>query len=177
MPYARDKQAILDEVDQQLAELKVSAAERKALSRVFVNLVGVDLAGIYSATMAQVVEEKVRQAAEKTTKQPSPEAQADYEKVVAAVEAWNKELNKSYLVENFSMPERLPIPVVLLDEREQAVARKFGAELMAAFNESEKKGGYSNAAAALVDEYNSGSDVVAARRARELFGPSFARDK
>jgi hypothetical protein len=176
-PYARDKQAILDEVDQQLADLNVSSSERRALSRTFVNLIGVDLSNIYSATIGQVVQEKIRQAGERTTKQPSSEAQAAYEKAIAASEAWQRDTNKNYLVETFNMPEHLPVPTALLDEREQALAQKFANVIMTAFAESEKKGGYSSMAATLIDEYNSNFDVVAARRASEIFGPTFPQDK
>jgi hypothetical protein len=176
-PYAKDKQAILDEVDQQLADLNVSATERRALSRTFVNLIGVDLSSIYSATIGQVVQEKIRQAGERTTKHPGPEAQAAYEKAIAASEAWQKDLNKNNLVETFNMSEHLLIPTALLDEREQVLTQKFANAIMTAFAESEKTGGYSSAAATLVDDYNSNFDVVAARRAREIFGSTFPQDK
>jgi hypothetical protein len=177
-PYARDKQAILDEVDQQLVDLNVSASERRTLSRTFVNLVGVDLSVVYAETMQQVVQEKIREAGERTTKQPVPEgAQAEYQKVIAASAAWNKELGKNYLVENFDMSDHLLIPAELLDEREQTITKKFAEEIMAAFVESDRKGGYSANAAALVDEYNANPQIVAAQRARQIFGPTFPPDK
>ena len=38
-----DKQAILDEVDQQLGDLNVSKAERDAITEPFVQMIGFDL--------------------------------------------------------------------------------------------------------------------------------------
>jgi len=73
-PYAKDKQAILGEIDRQLVDLKASANDRREISRTFVNLIGVDLYYGFRSIMDQVVSEKRRQAAQATDKNPESQS-------------------------------------------------------------------------------------------------------
>jgi len=74
------------------------------------------------------------------------------------------------------MPDVLIIPTSLLDEREQQIAKQFRDHLITMFNECLKKGGYTSEAAALIDSFNADDATVFARRAREMFGPTFEKD-
>jgi Fe-S oxidoreductase len=177
-PYAKDKQAILDEIDRQLVDLKASASDRREISRTFVNLIGVDLHYYFSSTMEQVVSEKQRRLGQVTVeKEKNPESQAAYEKAIEQAASWRRELDKaSLLVETFNLPDVLIIPTNLLDEREQQIAKTFRDRLIETFNECVKKGGYTNEAAALIDNLNSNAATVIAKQAREMFGPTFEKD-
>jgi hypothetical protein len=66
-------------------------------------------------------------------------------------------------------------PTNLLDEREQQIAKNFRDHLLVIFDECSKKGGYTSEAAALVDSSN-GNATLYAKRAREMFGPTFEKD-
>lgn len=170
-PYAKDKQSILDEIDRQLIDLKVSNTDRREISKIFVNLVGVDLFLIYRGVMEQVVQEKVRQAQDKLTKEQNPEHQAAYEGAVHQSENWHSDLDRPYFVESFVLSDHLSIPSKMLDDREFGITKGFKDELVAMFNESAKKNGYSDQTAALVDKYRDETEL--AKKSREMFGATF----
>jgi hypothetical protein len=108
-------------------------------------------------------------------KEKNPESQSAYEKAIADAANWRRELDKPYLVETFNLPDLLVIPTNLLDEREQQITKRFRDQLITMFNECSKKGGYTSEAAALIDGSN-GDATVFAKRAREMFGPTFEKD-
>jgi hypothetical protein len=175
-PYAKDKQAILDEIDRQLVDLKVSADDRREISRTLVNLIGVDLFYNFRSTMEQVVSEKQRQLGQATVqKEKTPESQSAYEKAIEQAASWRRELDKHYLIETFSLPDALIIPTNLLDEREQQIAKKFRDHFVTMFTECSKKGGYTSESAALIDNFNN-DETMFAKQAREMFGSTFEKD-
>src|SRR5260370_24134650 len=54
-PSAAEKQSVLDEMNNQLNELKVDEAERKAIAKPLIVLIGVDLYQVYDRVMERFV--------------------------------------------------------------------------------------------------------------------------
>src|SRR5271170_7093417 len=60
-PSAKDKQAMLDEVNRQLAALNVGAEDQRAVTQPYVQLIAVDLYGIFAAVMDRYIQWKQSQ--------------------------------------------------------------------------------------------------------------------
>jgi hypothetical protein len=148
-PPARDKQAVLDEIDKQLAELKVSPEELANIQRPFVKMVRLDFfflfqgvlnqyAGILNAKLVADVHE---------AKDPSA-ASAVVMRHSDLITAWTKRTQKddpAADLENQSLEDVLndymPKSGEWLNDKELAVIKKFRADIVRLNADCEKKGG------------------------------------
>jgi hypothetical protein len=170
-PTAKEKQAILDEVDQQLAGMSVTADERRDISRPLVSLIGVDFHNLY----LQVIERFImRKEAELSRLGPgSPDDVARRQAFSNAVGAWRAASgtrgpsaeNKEYDLAPFL---EAATPVDIMDTRESAAFAKLRNDILALYQGCRDKGGYTPAAAAFLDTY---SDIGGAdQKLKELLG-------
>lgn len=175
-PSVKDKQAILDQFDEQLLFLKVSSDERREIERPYVQLIGADLYGIFCRVMeryAQWKEEVDLRRGENT-----PARIAERQNFTAEIGEWRKALTggpyanlKNYDLE---MSLKHATPDKLLDDKSRPKVEQFRKELLALYIACEAKGGYTKEAADFVDPFMGQNDMMAVdAKMKEVFGVSF----
>jgi hypothetical protein len=173
-PPAREKQAVLDEIDSQLAELKVSPEERANIQRPFVTMVRLDFfflfQGVLSHYAAILNTELVANVHEA---KDSSAASAVVMRHSELITAWTKrtqkedpsgDLEKESLenVLNKYMPKRGE----WLSDKELAVMQKFKGEIVRLNADCEKKGGYTPEAVTYYDRYSGDRNIDKAKQLR-----------
>jgi len=174
-PTAKDKQAVLDEVDQQLIALKVGDEERREIKKPLVQMIGLDLWNIYSQVMERFLYWKRKELAQRANSEQSEEARAALQKFITDEASWRATARgESPFKElaNYDLEKYLVVatPTALLDETEKSLAEKFRTEVLGLYNGCRAKGGFTPAAAEFYDKYldRSGTDL----KVKELFGLS-----
>jgi hypothetical protein len=174
-PTAKDKQAVLDEVDQQLVALKVSDEERRDIKKPLVQMIGLDLNNIYSQVMERFLYWKRKDLTQLANREQSEEARAALQQFTTDEGEWRAAASgQSPFKElaNYDLKKYLIIntPTALLDEPQKAIAERFRAEILGLYNACQAKGGFTPAAAEFYDTYQ--STAGADRKLMELFGIS-----
>lgn len=173
-PAERENGAIVREIEKQLVELDVSAADRREISSIYVTMLGLDLQTIFYAVLDNVVWQKLKHADELLAKQDSAENKAFQQQRWNDATAWRKEISEPVLIREFRLENGLMIPEKLLDPEEQRAARKFKDELLKMFNDMKLQGRPTEETSQLIDTYlGIERDKVSSRKARELFSASF----
>lgn len=178
-PYARDKQLILEEIGQQMADLKISDNERREISKKFVQLVAVDLAAAYAKCISALVDDKYQRAARATTeemqKDPTDGAKADLDILATKVNSWRQQMQSAnyVVVEQFDLPKALKLmtPDAILSDNEREGAKRFENAVAALFKASAAKGNLTTEASDLIDSLQTDEDIR--RKTGEEFGYSF----
>jgi hypothetical protein len=175
-PPAREKQAILDEIDNQLAELKVLPEELADIQRPFVKMVRLDFVFLFQGVLRQyatiINTELVANVHE--AKDPSA-ASAVVMHHSELITAWTKRTEKeaeepgTYL-EKESLEDLLndyvPKSGEWLDDKELAVMQRFKAEIVRLNGDCEKKGGYTPEAVTYYDRYSGDHNIEKAKQLR-----------
>jgi len=175
-PSAIDKQKLLDQTDEQLRALKVDEAVRKTIAKPLIALIGVDLYQTYSQVMDRFVFWTQEKENRKLNANHTPEAQAEYQKVLAEIAVWrraNAGKGPGDNLQNYDLGSYLSrnTPTALLGEPQKAAAEAFRAEILWLYDDCASKGGYTPEAAAFLDRhvgenYQGAADL----KVRELFG-------
>jgi hypothetical protein len=176
-PPAAEKQAILDEIDQQLADLNVSPEERSAITRPFVQMIGFDLYLIFNQVLQKYAAEKNAALIQRVNSSQKEEDRGAIQSHGSTITAWTKriegkspfEMLATYKFED-ELERIMPRADEWLNQKELETARSFKEELVALFKDCEKKGGYTPAAAAFNQAYR--DDLGARAKAKELFKDS-----
>jgi hypothetical protein len=173
-PPAKDKQAVLDEIDNQLAELKVSPDELANIQRPFVKMVRLDFFFLFQGVLSQyagMINSKLV-ADVHEAKDPSA-ASAIVMRHSDLITAWTKRTQKDDPgadLENHSLEDVLndyvPKSGEWLSDKELAVVRKFKLEVMRLNADCEKKGGYTAEAVTYYDRYSGDHNIDKARQLR-----------
>jgi hypothetical protein len=166
-PRAADKQAILDEIDSQLAELKVSPGEIANIQRPFVKLVRLDFVFLFQGVLNQyaaIINAKLVDDVHHA--QDPSAASAIVMRHSDLITAWTKRTqNESFAaeLEKRSLEDLLngfiPKSGEWLSDRELAVFQKFKAEIIRLNADCEKKGGYTSEAVTYYDRYSGDHNV------------------
>lgn len=164
-PSAKEKQRLLDGVNQQLVALNVDHAKMLEISRPLVRLIGVDLFQIYKGSIGRYIEYKSQKIIGS-----DPQARVKW---TADVNDWRKTLpSLADDLNDYDLRDSLSraIPAGAFTAEEKAQAEKFAMEILRVFEACKAKGGYTDEAAAYYDDYHdlSGMD----KKAREFFGHS-----
>ena len=173
-PPAREKQAILDEIDNQLAELKVSPVELADIQRPFVKMVRLDFFFLFQGVLSQYAKivntELVADV--HAAKDPSV-ASAAVMRHSELITAWTKRTKKedpSADLEKESLEDALneymPKGGEWLNVKELAVIQKFTAEILRLNADCEKKGGYTPEAVTYYDRYSGDHNIDKAKQLR-----------
>lgn len=175
-PYARDKQRILEQVDNQLDELKISANDRREISRKFIQLVAVDLGNVFHRSIETGVNLKYSKfaaaAQSAMQKDPNDPSKEKLEKLAADINEWRSVIYTPYLVEDYDLTvrmDRLASPK-LLDERQLKEARNFAQKISLLFNASREKGNYTSETASFLDSFLTDDDIK--KKVIEIFALS-----
>jgi hypothetical protein len=173
-PPAREKQAILDEIDCQLAELKVSPEELTDIQRPFVKMVRLDFFFLFQGVLSQyaTILNTELVADVHAAKDPSA-ASAVVMRHSELITAWTKrtkkedpsaDLEKESLED--SLNEYMPKGGEWLNVKELAVMQKFKAEILRLNADCEKKGGYTPEAVTYYDRYSGDHNIGKAKQLR-----------
>ncbi len=173
-PPAKDKQAVLDEIDNQLAELKVSPDELANIQRPFVKMVRLDLFFLFQGVLNQyagIINSKLV-AAVHEAKDPNA-ASAIVMRHSDLITAWMKRTQKDDPgadLENQSLEDMLndyvPKSGEWLSDKELAVVQKFKSEIVRLNADCERKGGYTAEAVTYYDRYSGDHNIDKAKQLR-----------
>lgn len=169
-PSAKDKQAMLDEVDAQLRDLKVSAEERKALTSTYVRLIGFDLYMTYVRTLERYWQFKQQAIQQQAAREPTnQEIRAELERWRVGLLQWkpNYQMFERLAVMSFDNEIDRVTPSGWLSEGEQRALNSYRDEMLRIFKAVSDKGGFTPEAAVYYDTYHdvAGHD----KKIKELF--------
>jgi hypothetical protein len=172
-PAAKEKQAVLDEVDSQLAALKVSREERTALQRPYVQLIGFDFYLLFTRLFDRYGAWKQGELLRQLSANHNEQTAQAREVFAKGLNEWRRRAigNDVYgrlTTYKFEEEMQRAAPDDWLDERERKAAASLRAQMVRMFADCEKKGGYTAEAAEFYDRYHdlSGYD----RKINEVFG-------
>ena len=172
-PSAKDKQAVLDEVDQQLADLKVSTEERDALKRPYVQLIGFDFFMLFTRVFDRYASWKNDELLRQLNANHNEETKKAFESFSQKRDEWRRTALGDGLfgrLTSYKFAEEIQrvMPTGWLDERERKAAESFSTQMVRMFEECKKKGGYTLEAADFYDRYHDLGGYDA--KIKDLFG-------
>jgi hypothetical protein len=160
-PRAKEKQTVLDEIDAQLAELKVAPAEIANIQRPFVKVVRLDFFFLFQGVLNQYATLINAKLQNDVHTAPDPSVASGFVmKHSDLITAWTKRTqneNPAASLENESLEDLLntfvPKHGEWLSEKDLAVIQKFKSEIVRLNADCEKKGGYTSEASTYYDRY------------------------
>ena len=173
-PPAREKQAVLDDIDAQLAELKVTPDEIAKIQLPFVKMVRLDFFFLFQGVLMQyatIKNTKLVADAHAAVGQPgSLDPTLKHGELITAWTARTNNLDWGVVLEKQSLQDVLndfiPKTGEWLDDKELGVFQKFKAEIVRLNADCEKKGGYTAEAVTYYDRYSGDNNVEKARQLR-----------
>lgn len=173
-PPAKDKQAVLDEIDSQLAELKVSPEEIARIQLPFVKMVRLDFFFLFQGVLNQYASIINSKLVDDVHHAPDPSAaSAIVMKHSDLIMAWTKrtqkddpgaDLGKESLEDVLNA--YVPKSGEWLSDKELAVVQNFKTEIIRLNSECEKKGGYTAEAVTYYDKYSGDHNIDKAKQLR-----------
>jgi hypothetical protein len=172
-PYARDKQLILDDVDRQLFDLRVDQNDRKQISQTLVQLIAFDLYNVFTQSMDRLIQAKAQQTNTSNSTERSAASEAAWQTFVLNMDEWRKQAQSDIPIEKFAIRDQFQraIPAKLLSDSERKAANGFVTELLLLFDGCEKKGGYTDQAAAFLDTHRELAEIN--QKTKEVYGYTF----
>jgi hypothetical protein len=171
-PSAKEKQAVLDEVDSQLIDLKVSPEERAEIARPFVRIIGFDLYMAFARTIRAYGEAKNGKLLSLANASQTTEHRDAVEDHSKRITEWKKRTqgeNPFMRLNTYDLKAELdremPTPDEWLTERERRIPQRIEQQILDLYVGCEKKGGFTPDAADFHDKYSDNFE----RNARELF--------
>jgi hypothetical protein len=153
-PSAKEKQAVLDEVESQLIDLNVSPEERTEIARPFVRIIGFDLYMAFARTVrgyGAAKNGKLLALANASQTAEHRDAVEDHSKRITE---WSKRTegeNPFRRLNTYDLKAELdremPTPDEWLNERERRIAQRFEQQILDLYVGCEKKGGFTPEAA------------------------------
>ncbi len=175
-PSGRDKQAQLEEIDKQLADLNLTPEEREDIVRPVVRIIGFDLYQVFSRTL-QAYSALRYSALVERARSEKPEYVQARESHSAGYAKWHQReagQNPFERLNTYDLKSELeretPREGEWLDERELEITRRFAQEILGLYAGCVAKGGYSTEAAIYLDDYGKGDLDGYQRKAREVYG-------
>jgi len=172
-PSTGDKQAILDEVDQQLGDLNVSKAERDTITEPFVQMIGFDLYQNFARVIQGYGAPKLKVLNARAAASQKSEDQQAVTDHSTRITAWTKRTQNPDLfsrLKTYSFKDELdremPNETEWLSPSEHVIAEKFKNQVLSLFEACRKKGGYTPETAAFMDRFPAEREQVV----MELFG-------
>jgi hypothetical protein len=132
---ARDKQSMLDEMDNQLRDLKVPADERKALSVSYVKIIGFDIYMMYVRTLERYFQFKQQAMQLEVNKDISSPVKAELDKWRAGRPSWKANYNLFENLETYSFADEIgrATPSGWLNEADQKAVDAYKNEIINLF--------------------------------------------
>lgn len=169
-PMATEKQAMLDEIDAQLQTLNVSPADRRALSRTWVKLIGFDFYVQYIRTLERYFQFKEQAMSGDVSRNSNSPVKEELERWRGGRPTWKPNWSVFENLDTYSFEDEIQrvTPSGWLSESDQKAAQVYKNEMLNLYRAVEAKGGYTKEAAAYYDKYSDtgGQD----KKIIELFG-------
>jgi hypothetical protein len=174
-PPARERQAVLDQIDDQLVELKVSPQEMEIIQRPFVNMVRLDFFFLFNGTLQQYAGLLNEQLVANVRSSQDPNAaSAVVMRHSDLITAWTNRTRNDDVAADLDhkslesiLNNYMPKSGEWLAEKDLRVIEKFKDEIVRLNADCEKKGGYTSEAAAYYDKYGGDHNVDKARELRK----------
>jgi hypothetical protein len=179
-PSTKEKQAMLDEVDQQLTDLNVSKAERDGITEPFVQIIGFDLYQMFAKIIHGYAAPKYSALIAKANASQKEEDQLALVRHSERIGVWTKRTQNPHLfsrLKTYSLKEELerelPNENEWMSDSERAIAEKFKNRVLELFEGCKKKGGYTPEAADFMDRFPEEREQVV----QGLFGEELKKIK
>ncbi|PWE81480.1 hypothetical protein XF30_02865 [Bradyrhizobium sp. SUTN9-2] len=157
-PSTKDKQSVLDDIDAQLSDLKVTPEERAVIVAPWVQMIKADFFFLFSRVLREFATVKSQDLTQKVQTTQSQEARDANMAHSALITPWTQQRNNFNPMERLGVKtlsdvidEYLPAKGGWLSDKELAAFEAFKKELVRLNAESEKKGGYTPEAASYYD--------------------------
>lgn len=169
-PNAAEKQALLDEIDNQLKALNVSDKERRELSSTYLQIAGFDFYMFYARTLERYIQFKTNDLIAQINKNNANEvAKAELERFRQGSAEFKPNYQLFFQLKTYSLSDELGrLSTSWMSERDQKAADTFRNQILSLFKASQEKGGLTKDAAEYYDRYSDlgGQD----KKIIELFG-------
>ena len=177
-PLAKDKQAILDQVYEQLNALKVSDDEKREITKPYVQMIAADLYPIFFKVMDRYVQWEETQLRKSSN---TADGAAAMRAFTVDVGEWRIPASRGPFYDDYDLEVSLRrgTPDKILDDSNRPNVMKFRSQVLDLYEACKSKGGYTNEAAEFMDAYGAYgySDPKAIeRKVAEVFGVTMAED-
>ncbi|WP_245448792.1 hypothetical protein [Bradyrhizobium ottawaense] len=176
-PSARDKQSVLDDIDAQLSDLKVTPEERAIIVKPWVAMIKADFFFLYSRVVREFATIKASDLTARIHATQSREAQEASMAHSDLITPWSNQTSKFGAMERLErkslaavIDEYMPAKGGWLSEKELATFETFKLELVRLNDNCAKKGGYTPEASDYYDRYKEGQNDKA--QAKQLWEAS-----
>lgn len=174
-PSAKDKQAVLDEIDTQITDLTVTSEERAIIVRPWVQMIRSDFFSLFSRVVREFATLKSSDLTKKIHAAQSQEANDAFLAHSVLITPWSKKNEKFSPFEHLEskslstvIDEYMPVEGGWLSDKELAAIDVFKQQIIQLNADCEKKGGYTAEAA----EYYDKNAKQQAEKAKELWSAS-----
>ncbi|MGB3044952.1 MAG: hypothetical protein WBB98_17400 [Xanthobacteraceae bacterium] len=174
-PPAKVRQAVLDDIDSQLADLKIAPAEREVIVRPWTQMIRVDFFFVFTRVVREFATLK---ASDLTAKIHATQNQEDHDasnRHSELITPWFKQNENIKPLERLEadslsvvLDEYMPKSGEWLSDRELATIEVFKREIIRLSDDCDRKGGYTGEAA----EYYDSLSEHQAEKAKELWAAS-----
>jgi hypothetical protein len=172
VPSAKDKQAVLDEIDAQLAVLKVNPEDIAAIKRPFVQMIELDFYFLYLKTIRSYAELRYSALTYRANRRDTEENKQARDLHSEKITPWSARTNDpdpfARLMNNTlddELARFIPRADEWLNAREREIAEELKRLIVRLNSECAKKGGYTEQAANYYDKYHGNTKALA----EELF--------
>ncbi|HWK96420.1 MAG TPA: hypothetical protein VNR39_13455 [Pseudolabrys sp.] len=167
-PPVAEKQAILDEIDKQLVELRAKPEEIESIKKPFVQMIALDFYFLYTRTIRSYAELRFTALIERRARNNSPasiEPELQHSSKISEWTARTNEVDPISRLSNSTLEAELtrfsPREGEWLNADEREIVDDFRKVIVRLYAECEKKGGFTAAAAAYYDKNNEHTKALA----------------
>jgi hypothetical protein len=157
-PPAKERQAVLDEIDAQLTELKVTPRERATIVQPWVQMIKADFFFVFTRVIREIATLKASEFTHRLHTAPSQEATDASIAHSERITPWSKKNSEFGGMERLKsqslaavIDQWMPSKGGWLSDKELAAIDTFKNEIIRLNDDSEKRGGYTPEAAAFYD--------------------------
>jgi hypothetical protein len=159
-PRAIEKQRLLDEMDEQLSEMKVSNDERAELKRNYVRFIAFDFYQMYAGAIDYALNRGMEAAQAKVQSESTDANKTVAQQFSVRMNDWRLKRARPSLeqmpVDGFRklLHDNMPLDTFSTEQTQQLT--KIADQIADLFEASRQKGGYTKEAAEFYDKYNDG---------------------
>lgn len=159
-PKASDKQRVLDEMDEQLATMNVSADERAEIKRSYVRFIGFDFYQLYVRAIDYALNKRMEAIQAKLIAEPNDANRTAAQDFNTKMSAWRSASLPASVdkmpFEDFRKHLHDNSPADAFSPQETVALQKLADQIADFFEASRRKGGYTVEAAEFYDKYHDG---------------------
>lgn len=176
-PSVSEKQSLLDDVDKQLREFKVTEEERRQIVQPFVQMIGLDFYFLYSKTLRTYAAMRFNaliQRRQKSDTEQNRQSEVEHSEKITAWTARTNDPNPFARLVTSTLDEELtrfmPRDGEWLNAKEREIAEDLRKRIVRMNADCEKKGGYTEPAMKFYERYHDDPESLA----REVFASALS---